>query len=150
LINNLSDPTFIFIKDIFKKRKWDKLIEWAHALYVEVIRKFYVNYKPFNLDDHSITSTIRGQTLELTPVVIRKLYKLLKITHLDFSYQGIGAPLKNQMSDLFVDPKGSKWSVKDLFNSVWMLNKYINVLLVKIRSRIGVKWKRRQECTQRM
>jgi hypothetical protein len=27
LINNLSDPTFIFIKDIFKKRQWDKLIE---------------------------------------------------------------------------------------------------------------------------
>lgn len=46
------------------------------------------------------------------------------------------------MSDLFIEPKGSKWSVKDLFNSVWMLNKYISVLLVKIRTRIGVKRKR--------
>jgi hypothetical protein len=46
------------------------------------------------------------------------------------------------MSDLFIEPKGSKWSVKDLFNSVWMLNKYISVLLVKIRTRIGFKRKR--------
>jgi hypothetical protein len=46
------------------------------------------------------------------------------------------------MSDLFIEPKGSKWSVKDLFNSVWMLNRYISVLLVKIRTRIGVKRKR--------
>ena len=88
LINNLSDLTFIFIKDIFKKRQWDKLIEWAHALYVEVIMKFYANYKPFNLDDHSITSTIRGQTLELTLLSLESYINYLKSHILTFLIKG--------------------------------------------------------------
>jgi hypothetical protein len=88
LINNLSDPTFIFIKDIFKKRQWDKLIEWAHALYVKVIRKFYANYKPFNLNDHSITSTIKGQTLELTLLSLEIYINYLKSHILTFLIKG--------------------------------------------------------------
>jgi hypothetical protein len=48
----------MFIKDILKKRQLGELTEGALALKVEVVRKFYANYKLFNLDDHFITSTI--------------------------------------------------------------------------------------------
>jgi hypothetical protein len=69
---------------------------------------FFSIFKPFNLNDHSITSTAKGQTLELSHVVIKKLYKLLKITNPGFSYKGIRASSKTQMSDLFVSFKKLK------------------------------------------
>ena len=58
LVSDFSYPTLMFIKDILKKRQLGELTEGALALKVEVVRKFYANYKLFNLDDHFITSTI--------------------------------------------------------------------------------------------
>ena len=83
LVNDFSYPTLMFIKDILKKRQLGELTEGALALKVEVVRKFYANYKLFNLDDHFITSTI-----------IWKLYELFEITDPNFFYKGIEAPSK--------------------------------------------------------
>ena len=91
LISELSDPTFAFIKDIFKKRQQGKLNEKELAPYVEVVREFYANYEPFHLDDYSITSIIRDQTLKFSPTVIKKLYELHEIIDPDFPYKKIGA-----------------------------------------------------------
>jgi hypothetical protein len=98
LVSDFSYPTLVFIKDILKKRQLGELTEGALALNVEVVRKFYANYKLFNLDDHFITSTI-----------IRKLYELFEITDPNFFYKGIEAPSKTEIGDLFVGPKGLKW-----------------------------------------
>jgi hypothetical protein len=113
---DLSDPIFVFIKDIFKKRQWGELTEEAPTPYIEVVKEFYVNYESFNLDDCSITSTIKGKTLEL--------YKLLEITDPGFSYKGIRASSKTQMRDLFVDPIRPKWCAKSrrmLMNTMFLL-----------------------------
>jgi len=83
LVSDFSYPTLMFIKDILKKRQLGELTEGALALKVEVVRKFYANYKLFNLDDHFITSTI-----------IWKLYELFEITDPNFFYKGIEAPSK--------------------------------------------------------
>ena len=61
--SGLSDPSLAFIKDIFKKRQWGKLIERAPTSYVEVVKEYGTDYESFNLNEHSITSTIRGQNL---------------------------------------------------------------------------------------
>jgi hypothetical protein len=31
----------MFIEDIFKERQWGKLIDGAHALYIEVVSEFF-------------------------------------------------------------------------------------------------------------
>ena len=56
---DLSDSIFMFMEEIFKKRKWGKLTKGALTLHVKVVREFYANYECFILDDHFITSTIR-------------------------------------------------------------------------------------------
>jgi hypothetical protein len=94
-----------FIEDIFNKRQWCKLIEGASTPYVEVITEFYANCEHFKIDDHSITFTVRGQTLELSPVIIRKLYEISKIIDLGFFYKGIRSLSNTQMSDWFIGPK---------------------------------------------
>jgi len=83
-VSDLSDLAFMFIEDIFKRRQWGELTKGTPDLSIKVLKKFYVNYEPSNLDDHSITFTVRGQTLELSPVVIRKLYELPEIKILAF------------------------------------------------------------------
>jgi hypothetical protein len=75
-----------FIEDIFNKRQWCKLIEGASAPYIEVVREFYANCEHFKIDDCSITSTVRDQILELSSVIIRKLYGMTKIIDLGFFY----------------------------------------------------------------
>jgi hypothetical protein len=63
------------------KKQWGKLIKGASALYVEEVRKFYVNCEPFNLNDHSITFTI---SCLLLPEIINP----------GFSYKGIYKPFQ--------------------------------------------------------
>jgi len=88
-ITDISDPTFVFIEDIFKKRQWGKLTKRSLAPYVEVVREFYTNYEPFNLDYHCTTSIIKGQTIEFSSGVIKKLYELLEIINPSLPYKGI-------------------------------------------------------------
>jgi len=109
-IYDLSDTVFSFIKEIFRKRKWEKLTEGAPAPYVEIIMEFYANCEPFDLDDKSITSKIRGQTLTLSPYIIRDFYSLPKVNNPGFPYKGIRVTSKIQMSDLLIGLKGPKWT----------------------------------------
>jgi len=88
-VTDLFNPTFVFIEDIFKKRQCGKLTKGSLAPYVDVVREFYTNYEPFNLDYHCTTSTIKGQTLEFSPGVIKKLYELLEIIYPSLPYKGI-------------------------------------------------------------
>lgn len=88
-VTDLSNPTFVFIEDIFKKRQQGKLTKGSLAPYIKVVREFYTNYEPFNLDYHCITSIVKGQTLEFSPGVIKKLYELLGIIDPSLPYKGI-------------------------------------------------------------
>ena len=76
LVSNLSESIFVFVEDIFKKKQLDKLNKEEPTPHVELGREFYTNHESFNLDDHSITFIVRGQTLEFSLIVIIKLYKL--------------------------------------------------------------------------
>ena len=79
----------------------------------EVVWEFYAYYESFHLDDHALfTSIVKGQTLELSLVVIRNLYEQLEIIDHGFSHKGMGALLKTRMSDFFVGPKRPKLSAK--------------------------------------
>jgi hypothetical protein len=84
LVNDLFYLTFVFIEDIFKRRQWGQLTKETPDPSIEVSKEFYANYEPSNLDDHSITFTVRGKTLELPHVVIGKLYELPEIKILAF------------------------------------------------------------------
>lgn len=59
-VSDISDLAFMFIEDIFKRRQWGELTKGTPDPSIEVLKKFYVNYEPSNLDDHSITFTVRG------------------------------------------------------------------------------------------
>ena len=76
LVSDLSESIFVFIEDIFKKRQLDELNKEEPTPHVELGREFYTNHESFNLDDHSITFIIRGQTLEFSLIVVIKLYEL--------------------------------------------------------------------------
>jgi hypothetical protein len=91
LVSDLSNPIFAFIEDMFKKIQWRELNKKALTPYIEVVREFYANCESFNLDDYSITSTIKIKTLKLSLTNIRKLYKLLEMTDPNFPYKGIRA-----------------------------------------------------------
>jgi hypothetical protein len=84
------------------------LTKGATAPNDEVVRDFYANREHFHLDDHFITSIVIDQNLELSHVIIKKLYELHEITDLGFPYKGIVAPSITQMNDLFVILKEPK------------------------------------------
>jgi len=87
------------------------LTKGALALYMKIMREFYVKYDSFDLDEKSITSKMRGQTLALTPSVIRDLYGMPKVSNSSFPFKGIRTTSKTQMSNLFIGPIGPKWIV---------------------------------------
>jgi hypothetical protein len=89
------------------------LTQGAPAPYVKIVREFYAKYDPFDLDEKSITSKVRGQTLTLSPpFIIRDLYGMPEISNSGFPFKGIGALSKTQMSNLFIRPNGPKWTMK--------------------------------------
>jgi hypothetical protein len=92
-ISDLSDTAFAFLEEIFRKKN-GKLTKGALAPYMEIIREFYVNYDSFDLDKKSITSKVRGQTLALSPFVIRDLYGMPKVSNSSFPFKGIRTPSK--------------------------------------------------------
>ena len=78
----------------FLEKKNGKLTKRALAPYMEIMREFYVNYDSFDLDKKSITSKVRGQTLALSPFVIRDLYGMPKVSNSSFPFKGIRTPSK--------------------------------------------------------
>jgi hypothetical protein len=49
-IIHLSNTALAFIKEIFRKRKWEKLIEGASGPYMEIMREFYLLESSFLLE----------------------------------------------------------------------------------------------------
>jgi hypothetical protein len=86
-IRDLYDTIFAFIEEIFRKRKWKKLTKGIPIPYIEIVREFYANCEPFDLDDKSITFKERDQTLTLFPYIIRDFYDLPKVSILSFPYK---------------------------------------------------------------
>lgn len=77
-----------------------------------MVREFYFNIAHFNLDEHSIISTIYGAQIEISLVVLRDLYDLPKVEAPLYPYKGMGAPIKTAMCNLFIGLEGPKWSTK--------------------------------------
>jgi hypothetical protein len=48
-IIHLSNTALAFIKEIFRKRKWEKLTEGAPGPYMEIMREFYLLKSSFLL-----------------------------------------------------------------------------------------------------
>lgn len=76
------------------------------------MREFYSNIAHFNLDDHSITFTVRETRIDIIPSDIRELYELPEVDAPGYPYKGLGAPTKVAMRNLFAGPQGPKWNPK--------------------------------------
>ncbi|KAG6641190.1 hypothetical protein CIPAW_09G056200 [Carya illinoinensis] len=111
-IHDFPSDDFQIIRQIFIERGWEKLTHALPTPCVEVVREFYSNIAHFNLDDHSIISTVRGIQIEVSPAILRNLFTLPEVESPLYPYKGMGAPTKTAMRNLFVGLTGPKWTAK--------------------------------------
>ncbi|KAG6675550.1 hypothetical protein I3842_15G108700 [Carya illinoinensis] len=111
-IHDFPSDDFQIIRHIFIERGWEKLTHALPTPCVEVVQEFYSNIAHFNLDDHSIISTVRGIQIEVSPAILRNLFTLPEVESPLYPYKGMGAPTKTAMRNLFVGLTGPKWTAK--------------------------------------
>ncbi|KAF5443045.1 hypothetical protein F2P56_035640 [Juglans regia] len=110
--NDFPSDDFQLIQRIFTERGWEKLTHASPTLCVEVVCEFYLNIAHFNLDEHSITSIVRGTQIVVSPAVLRDLFDLPEVETPLYPYKGMEAPTKTAMRNLFVGLDGPKWTAK--------------------------------------
>ncbi|KAG7980996.1 hypothetical protein I3843_05G210200 [Carya illinoinensis] len=84
-IHDFPSDDFQIIRHIFIDRGWEKLTHALPTPCVEVVREFYSNIAHFNLDDHSIISTVRGIQIEyrlLAKIVLTNLWPISRHTEI--------------------------------------------------------------------
>ncbi|KAG6703619.1 hypothetical protein I3842_07G093600 [Carya illinoinensis] len=111
-IHDFPSDDFQIIRHIFIERGWEKLTHALPTPCVEVVWEFYSNITHFNLDDHSIISTVRGIQIEVSPAILCNLFTLPEVESPLYPHKGMGAPTKTAMRNLFVGLTGPKWTAK--------------------------------------
>ncbi|KAG7990668.1 hypothetical protein I3843_02G036100 [Carya illinoinensis] len=79
-INDFPSDEFQLIYQIFTERGWEKLTHGSSTPCVEVVREFYFNIAHFNLDEHSLTSTVQGTQIDASTAILRESFELLEVS----------------------------------------------------------------------